>query len=131
MSSKKGCREIIIIGNLPQVVKELQEHHKRGERVFTVFNGHELYSDTVTMDSAYLEVTGKTKAEFDEFVKERSKTTPASIKIELYDCEVNLNMQELAIALQTSIKTCKGTENAKGKIVVKIPGFEYRVEIEE
>jgi hypothetical protein len=30
------------------------------------FNGHTFYSDTVTMDSAYMTVMGKTKAELDE-----------------------------------------------------------------
>lgn len=30
------------------------------------FNGHMLYSDTVTIDSAYLEITGMTKADKEE-----------------------------------------------------------------
>ena len=34
------------------------------------FNGHWLYSDTVTLDSAYKEITGKTKEEFEAKIKE-------------------------------------------------------------
>lgn len=34
------------------------------------FNGKTLFSDTVTMDSAYLNITGKTKSEFDKWEKE-------------------------------------------------------------
>lgn len=44
----------------------LLEHKEKGELVSADFNGHTLYSDTVTVDGAYLEITGKTKAEWDE-----------------------------------------------------------------
>jgi hypothetical protein len=37
-----------------------------GIKAYGDFNGTILYSDTVTMDSAYLQIVGKTKAEFDE-----------------------------------------------------------------
>lgn len=56
---------------------------------------------------------------------------PASIKIELYDCKDNLDLEKIAMALRTFLDTFEGTEDAKGKITVKIPGWEYRLEIEE
>lgn len=53
--------------NIDDMVSELLEYHSRGEMVSTVFNGKTIYSDTVSLDSAYLAITGKTKAEFEEF----------------------------------------------------------------
>lgn len=51
--------------DLSNAVMELLEYKERGELVCGDFNGHMLYSDTVTMDSAYLEIVGVTKAEYD------------------------------------------------------------------
>ena len=55
----------------------------------------------------------------------------ASIKIELYDCKDNLDIEELATALKIFLMTNEGTEDAKGKIIVKVPNCEYRAKIEE
>ena len=55
------------------VVKELEEYRARGESVVIDFNGHKLYSCNVTMDSAYTEITGQTKAEFDKAQEEGRK----------------------------------------------------------
>ena len=51
---------------LERCVERLLEYKEKGELVKYEFNGHWLYSDTVTMDSAFLEVTGKNKADFDK-----------------------------------------------------------------
>jgi hypothetical protein len=56
--------------NLKECVEELLAHKAKGEFVKYNFNGHWLYSDTVTMDNAYLEVTGKTFDEFKKFEEE-------------------------------------------------------------
>lgn len=48
-------------------------YKKRGELVKATFNGHTFYSDTVTLDNAYTEVTGKTKTEYDKEMQERHK----------------------------------------------------------
>lgn len=53
-------------GNLETVVNKLLNYKNKGILVYTDFNETRLYSDTVTMDNAYLKVTGKTKAEFDK-----------------------------------------------------------------
>ena len=58
---------------IESAVKTLQEYKERGESVFIEFNGHKLYSCDVTMDSAYQEITGKTKAEFDKAQEEWRK----------------------------------------------------------
>ena len=49
--------------SLERAVKELIEYAVKGEFVYGEFNGHVLYSDTVSMDSAYLEVVGRTYRE--------------------------------------------------------------------
>ena len=54
-----------IIGKLDDVVRFLEEAREVGLNIYYNFNGHNLYSVDVTMDSAYLEVIGQTKAEFD------------------------------------------------------------------
>jgi len=52
-----------------QAVNLLLSYKEEGKLVFGKFNGVILYSDEVTMDSAYQEITGITKAEFDESIK--------------------------------------------------------------
>lgn len=52
-----------------QAVNILLNYRYNGESVCGEFNGVTLHSDTVTMDSAYKEITGKSKEEFDEYVK--------------------------------------------------------------
>lgn len=50
-------------------VKKLLEAKANGKHVFCDFNGVKLYSDSVTLDSAYTEICGCTKAEWDEKLK--------------------------------------------------------------
>ena len=50
--------------DLDKAIEILLEAKKAGVSVYCEFNGHKLYSNNVTIDSAYLEVTGETKAEF-------------------------------------------------------------------
>lgn len=49
--------------SLDEAVEYLQECRKRGLNFYLDFNGHKLYSCDVTIDSAYMEVVGMTKAE--------------------------------------------------------------------
>ena len=51
---------------IERAVNELLMHKAKGKLVCGTFNGTMLYSDTVTMDGAYKQITGKTKAEFDK-----------------------------------------------------------------
>lgn len=58
-------------GSIEDFVYLLLHYKEKGELVYADFNGHRFYSDTVTMDGAYKEITGKTKAEFDYMIKEQ------------------------------------------------------------
>ena len=65
--SRDNARKIEFYGStLEECVNALLKFQNRGESVVVDFNGHQLYSCDVTMDSAYQEITGKTKAEFDK-----------------------------------------------------------------
>lgn len=50
---------------IEECVNRLLRFKEIGEFASANFNGKMLYSDTVTMNDAYLEITGKTKEEFD------------------------------------------------------------------
>ncbi|GGP16259.1 hypothetical protein [Oceanobacillus neutriphilus] len=54
---------------IESAVNQLLEHKDKGELAYGVFNGVRLHSDTVTMDEAYKEITGMTKADFCEYIK--------------------------------------------------------------
>lgn len=67
----KNYREIKTVGlTLDEVIEMLQAYHARGERVYINFNGHMLCSDTVTVNSAYIQVTGETKPEYERAQKQ-------------------------------------------------------------
>lgn len=51
---------------IEECVKELLVYKEKGILVFGKFNGHILYSDKVTLDLAYKQITGQTKAEYDK-----------------------------------------------------------------
>jgi hypothetical protein len=56
--------EFVLGSTIEQAVNELLNYKKKGKLVYGKFNGAILRSDTVTMDSAYQEITGKSKSEF-------------------------------------------------------------------
>lgn len=58
--------EFLAGDTIEDAVKELLDYKDKGKLVYGTFNGHVLYSDKVTMDNAYLKITGKTKSEFDK-----------------------------------------------------------------
>ena len=55
--------------NLESAVYTLLAAKARGKKVYGKFYGHILHSETVSMDSAYMEVLGCTKAEYDKQIK--------------------------------------------------------------
>ena len=57
-------------GNLEDVVNKLLQYKKDNIQVCYKFNDTMLFSDTVTIDSAWIEVTGMTKTERDKKLKE-------------------------------------------------------------
>jgi hypothetical protein len=69
--NKDYLRVSFMAGNtIEDVVNELLVYKGKGQLACGEFNGVTLYSDTVTMDGAYREITGKTKAEFDKSQQE-------------------------------------------------------------
>lgn len=64
--------DFLLGSSIEHCVNELLEYKEKGEFVYGTFNGHKLYSDTVTMDSAYKEITGKTKKQFDDYIKRQN-----------------------------------------------------------
>lgn len=70
---------------LESAVYTLLAAKARGQHVWCYFNGHKLYSDNVTMDRVYLEVTGRTKKEFDQQLlesREQFKKSRQEAKLE-------------------------------------------------
>lgn len=57
-------------GNIEDAVRELLNYKEKGILAYGEFNCTMLYSDTVTLDNAYKEITGKTKAECDKAQQE-------------------------------------------------------------
>ena len=64
-------------------VKLLEEYKSKGESVYINFNGQRLYSCDVTLDSAYMQVTGMTKAEdeaiLEEYIQAKTKEEKEAI----------------------------------------------------
>ena len=56
--------------NIEDAVNKLLYYGRRNVLVYGEFNGYPLYSDVVTLDGAYKDITGKTKAEFDKWEEE-------------------------------------------------------------
>lgn len=74
MNKKYQETEFSVGWGIENAVEHLLMFKKAGILMCGSFNGRMLYSDTVTMDSAYLEITGKTKQEFDKAQEERRET---------------------------------------------------------
>lgn len=71
--TRKNARRIEYTGTkLDDCVKFLLEYKDRGESVVVNFEGHDLYSCDVTIDNAYMEITGKTKEEFYKQIEEEN-----------------------------------------------------------
>ena len=70
-------------GSLEDVVSVLLDAKARGESVYCEFEGHKLHSDNITMDSAFLEVTGLDKEDYDREqtkIKRAKENIPVWIK---------------------------------------------------
>lgn len=65
---------------IDEVVKELENYNSQGKKVYVSFNGTPLYSDSVTLDSAYMAIMEKTK---DDFTKEMEQIQQNLLKQEM------------------------------------------------
>lgn len=52
--------------SIDDAVATLQKEKEKGRSVYCDFNGHKLFSDNVTIDSAYVQITGMNKAAHDK-----------------------------------------------------------------
>ena len=59
--------EVDLIGgaSIDEAVEILLKYKAEGKQAFCDFNGHKLYSDTVTLDSAYIQITGSNKEDYE------------------------------------------------------------------
>lgn len=71
--------------NIEEAVNELLRYKNRNLKVYGSFNGHKLYSDTVTLDNAYKKITGYTKKDYDEKMKKEYEEN----KRYLEECKLN------------------------------------------
>lgn len=63
MSNQHEQIEVALGSTIDEAVAELLRYKARGKLVYLKFNGISLFSDMVTIDSAYLLITGKTRDE--------------------------------------------------------------------
>ncbi len=80
MKDTYTCIGLIVGSTIEAAILKLNEYKDRGELVCCDFNGKKLYSDIDTIDTAYLKITGKTKAEFDELERIRNEEYKAEEK---------------------------------------------------
>lgn len=64
-------RDVIAGQSIDDCVNDLIILRKSGVLAKCNFNGIFLYSDSVTLDSAYLDITGKTKNEYNSLIREQ------------------------------------------------------------
>ena len=69
MENKYTTLDYCIGDNLKEVIFDLWKHQMKGELASTEFNGHMLYSDEVSLNGTYKEVTGRTFFEAQEAEK--------------------------------------------------------------
>ena len=55
--------EITINGTLDEVVEELIKHSESGEKVYCMYEGHKLCSESISLDLAYFIVYGCSRME--------------------------------------------------------------------
>lgn len=66
MTTEKQYKEIEFdFCSVEDAINKLKPYKENGELVFGTFNGQNLYSDIDNLNSAYLKITGKNKADFD------------------------------------------------------------------
>ncbi|MDU2121885.1 MAG: hypothetical protein E7E64_05060 [Clostridium celatum] len=71
MRKKYEIIEFYAGSSIEDCVNDLLRYKLKGELVCGAFNGRILYSDSVTLDKAYKKITGKTKNDFDRYIKEQ------------------------------------------------------------
>lgn len=68
-------------GSVENAVEKLLEYKEQNKLGMIEFNGVKLYSDTVTMDDAYLKIVGSTKAEHDAYLLEEKRKYDEELRL--------------------------------------------------
>lgn len=68
-------------GDLSQAVEKLLEYKEQNKLGMIEFNGVKLYSDTVTMDDAYLAIVGSTKGDHDAYLLEQKRKYDEELRL--------------------------------------------------
>ena len=63
--TRENASKVEIKGGLDEAITYLQDMQQKGQNVYIELGGHKLYSCNITVDGAYMEVLGTTKAEND------------------------------------------------------------------
>ena len=63
--TRENASKVEIKGGLDEAITYLQDMQQKGQNVYIELGGHKLYSCDITVDGAYMEVLGTTKAEND------------------------------------------------------------------
>ena len=63
--TREKASKVEIKGGLDEAITYLQDMQQKGQNVYIELGGHKLYSCDITVDGAYMEVLGTTKAEND------------------------------------------------------------------
>ena len=68
---RKEYEIIELCGSIDDSVNKLLGYRRENKLACGNFNGQILYSDTVTLDDAYVSITGHTKEDLDKLYKEK------------------------------------------------------------
>ncbi len=71
----------LISVDIDTAVEKLLEAKAEGRHVFLNFNGVKLYSDNVTLDSAYIEILGCTKREWKKKIEKQIEESDKQMKV--------------------------------------------------
>ena len=72
--------QFLVGSSIEDAVKELLRYKEKGILAYGEFNGFVLYSDTVVLDEAYMQIIGKTKTEFDKAQQEWKENYDKQLK---------------------------------------------------
>lgn len=91
MENKKYLKMDLLPGtSIEEAVEKLLKYKDKGILRSCEFNGVTLYSDTVTLNDAYLKITGETKEERDRSILKFKDVRDKSVNYELIDSYIKM-----------------------------------------
>ena len=90
--TRENASKVEIKGGLDEAITYLQDMQQKGQNVYIELGGHKLYSCDITVDGAYMEVLGTTKAENDAMEQKFNQAkTKEDIELELKNIQEELD----------------------------------------